>query len=138
VGFVCFTEDIGKLYTKIFRKKFFFFVRVLLPRLFSFTVIKKIIQTLFYPQRGKKINLPDAELLSIAVAPEGQGKGIARRLIETGLEECRKRGIDKVKVLVADFNEPANKLYQRCGFVRVCQVDSHGVLSNIYVAALNP
>ncbi|MHC4635121.1 MAG: GNAT family N-acetyltransferase, partial [Planctomycetota bacterium] len=72
-------------------------------------------------------------LLSIAVAPEARGRGIARQLVEAGLKECSEQGIDKVKVLVALQNEVANKLYLKCGFKLVGQIESHGVLSNIYV-----
>ena len=69
----------------------------------------------------------------VVVADEAQGKGIAKRLIDAGLEECRNRGIDKLKVLVAADNEPANNLYQKCGFELVTQINSHGINSIIYV-----
>ena len=96
--------------------------------------IKKVWANLLYPKKMKEMDLPDAELLSIAVAPEGRGKGIAKQLVDAGFEECRKRGIDKVKVLVAADNEAANKLYKKCGFDFKMQIDSHGVSSNIYIA----
>ena len=80
------------------------------------------------------MNLPSAELLSIVVAWQGQGKGVATQLMQAGLQECEKRGIDKVKVLVGDENERANKLYLKCGFELVDQIENHGILSNIYVA----
>jgi len=48
-----------------------------------------------------------------------------------------KRGIERVKVLVATDNRPANKLYLKCGFELAGQIDSHGVKSNIYVAQTN-
>jgi ribosomal protein S18 acetylase RimI-like enzyme len=136
VGFVAFTTNLSTLYEQVIFHKGFKFAFVIVPKLVSLRAMKKVWQNLFYPSKMKKMELPDAELLSIAVSPEGRGKGFARQLIEAGLEECRNRGMDRVKVLVAEFNEPANTLYQKCGFVRVCQVDSHGVLSNIYVIAL--
>lgn len=79
------------------------------------------------------MNLPSAELLSIVIAEEGRGKGLAKQLIEKGLKECTNRGIDKIKVLVGADNKPANELYQKCGFELVGQIENHGVLSNIYV-----
>jgi len=36
--------------------------------------------------------------------------------------------------MVAAENEPANKLYIKCGFIFAGQIDSHGVISNIYIA----
>jgi len=79
------------------------------------------------------MNLPSAELLSIVVADESQGKGLGGQLLQKGLAECAKRGIEKVKVLVGADNKPANKLYLKCGFELVGQIDSHGVVGDIYV-----
>ena len=136
LGFVAFTTDINQLYRSIIFQKGIKFTFLLAGKMFSIARIKKIFQTLFYPSRVKSSALPKAELLSIAISPDMRGKGIGRELIAKGFEECRKRGIDKVKVLVAAENEAANKLYQKCGFERVTQMDSHGVLSNIYVKDL--
>ena len=79
------------------------------------------------------MRLPSAELLSIVVANESQGKGLGLQLLQKGLAECAKRGIDKVKVLVGVDNKPANELYQKCGFELVAQIENHGILSNVYV-----
>ncbi len=136
VGFVAFSVNLSGLYKRVVLKKGFKFAFVLARRIFSMSVIKKVWANVFYPSRMKRMDLPDAELLSIAVSPEGRSKGVARQLIEAGFQECRRRGIDRIKVLVAAANEPANRLYQKCGFQKVFHIDSHGVLSNIYVAKL--
>jgi len=136
LGFVAFSVNLSGLYKRVALTKGFKFAFVLARRMFSVRVIKKVWANIFYPSKMKKMELPDAELLSISVSPAGRGKGIAHQLIEAGFQECRKRGIDKVKVLVAADNEPANRLYQKCGFQMTCQINSHGVLSNIYVIAL--
>ena len=73
------------------------------------------------------MDLPDAELLSIVVAEAGRGKGLASQLTQAGFEECKSRGITKVKVLVAADNAAANKLYQKCGFMLAHQIQSHEV-----------
>ncbi|HDS84318.1 MAG TPA: GNAT family N-acetyltransferase [Phycisphaerales bacterium] len=137
VGFAAFSTSLSKLYKQVVRRKGITFGFILARKMFSLEAIKKVWENIFYPSKMKKMDLPDAELLSIVVAPQGRGRGVARQLIEAGLEECRKRHIDKVKVLVAESNKPANALYQNTGFERICQVDSHGVLSNIYVVKLN-
>lgn len=136
LGFVAFSTNLSKLYKYVILKKGFRFIFILAGKLMSVQTIKKIWTNLFYPKKMKQMDLPDAELLSIAVAPEGRGKGIAGQLTEAGFEECRKRGIDKVKVLVAADNEPANKLYQKCSFEFKMQIESHGIKSNIYVAQI--
>jgi ribosomal protein S18 acetylase RimI-like enzyme len=45
------------------------------------------------------------------------------QLMKTGFEECRRRRIEKVKVLVASENQAANKLYEKCGFELITQMN---------------
>lgn len=135
VGFVAFTTNLKGLYKTICRRSGLRFFFLLSSRLISLRTLKKIFETLFYPNKVKTPDLPQAELLSIAVSQTERGKGIAGKLILHGLAESHNAGIDRVKVLVADFNQPANRLYRKTGFEFCCQVDSHGVASNIYVAA---
>jgi len=134
LGFAVFTTNINKLYKSVILKKGFRFAFLLAGKVFSLQRIRKVFETLFYPGRVKKMDLPSAELLSIVVAPESQGKGLGPQLLRKGLAECAKRGIEKVKVLVSSDNKPANKLYLKFGFELVGQINSHGVVSNIYVA----
>ncbi len=134
LGFVTFSCDLGKLYKYVLRKKVFRFGLILAWRMLSWRTFKKVVQNLLYPGKMKKMDLPDAELLSIVVAPDGRGKGVAASLVKAGLDECHKRKIDRVKVLVAACNEPANKLYKKSGFEFHSQLDSHGIKSNVYVA----
>jgi ribosomal protein S18 acetylase RimI-like enzyme len=136
VGFVAFTTDLSKLYKSICLKKGFFFLILVFKKLFSWNTIKRLFQTLFYPKKSNTLKLPNAELLSIAVDESQRGKGIAPMLIQKGFEMCAERGISEIKVLVADFNQTANRLYQKTGFTFVTQIDSHGVKSNIYIIKL--
>lgn len=133
LGFVAFTENLRQLYCSVCKKAGFRFFLILLFEIFSWKKIKRILETLFYPKRIEKQNLPDAELLSIVVSDSARGKGIGRNLMQRGLEECAKRKINQVKVLVADFNKPANELYKKAGFQLITRIDSHGIMSNIYV-----
>jgi ribosomal protein S18 acetylase RimI-like enzyme len=134
LGFVAFSNSLSRLYKYVALRKGFKFALILVRKMFSLKVFKKVWDNIFYPSKMAKMDLPDAELLSIVVAPQGRGKGIAKQLVGAGFQECRKRGIDKVKVLVAVQNEMANKLYLKCGFELVAQIENHGILSNIYVA----
>lgn len=134
-GFVSFCTNLKKLYKQIYRKKGLKFLLVLAPKLFSIQTVRKIIQTMFYPQKTKKLNLPDAELLSIVVSSGYQGKALARQLIELGFQECQRRNISSVKVLVAQSNQLANHLYQKTGFRLTTEINSHGIISNVYVAS---
>ena len=134
VGFVAFTTNLKGLYKTICLKKGIRFFFLLASKMFSFRTVKKIFETIFYPQKTEQAELPAAELLSIAVSETQRGKGVAKQLIRYGLHQCKDNNIDKVKVLVADFNKPANALYQSTGFQFVTTIESHGIVSNIYVA----
>lgn len=137
VGFIVFTKNLNKLYKSIIFKNGLRFALLIAGKMFSFNRIKKIFETLLYPNRIKSSNLPSAELLSIVVAKDQQGRGLGTKLAQRGLSECASRGIDAVKVLVGAENQPANQLYLKCGFKLVGQIFNHGVLSNIYVAKTN-
>ena len=137
LAFIAFSTNLSKLYKHVALKKGFRFAIILVRRMLSFRVFKKVIDNILYPSRMKKVGLPSAELLSIVVSPQSQGKGIAGQLVEKGLQECKARSINKVKVLVSADNELANNLYENSGFEFHSRLDSHGVKSNIYVATLS-
>jgi len=134
LGFIAFTTNLNKLYKSGITKSGLKFAFLLAGKIFSLKTIKKVFETLFYPNRIKKLDLPSAELLSVVVAKDAQGKGLGAKLVQKGLAECAKRKLDKVKVLVGADNKPANELYQKCGFELVGQIENHGVLSDVYVA----
>jgi len=50
------------------------------------------------------------------------------------IEEFRKRGVEKIKVVVGAGNERANKLYRKIGFEFYSITQIHkGELSNVYI-----
>ncbi len=134
LGFVAFTPNLNKLYKSIVARRGWRFAVLLAGRMFSLQRIKRVFETLLYPAKVNKPDLPDAELLSIVVHPESGHRGLGTELVRKSFERCRELHLDRVKVLVAAENEPANNLYLKCGFKFVEQIDSHGVPSNIYEA----
>lgn len=60
----------------------------------------------------------EAELLLLAVAPERQGHGIGRLLLEQFVERARDSGAGRVHLEVRDGNS-AIAMYHRAGFVAV-------------------
>ncbi len=137
LGFAAFSTNINTLYKSIVWKKGLKFALLLAGHMCSPKRVKRMLETLFYPARIKRMNLPSAELLSIAVAPEEQRKGLAGQLIEKGFRHCRKTGVDKVKVLIGADNKAGNKLYLKSGFEPAGQIINHGLPSNVYVAQIN-
>lgn len=62
---------------------------------------------------------PGGELSRLAVSPECQGKGIAKKMINAGLEELRKRGFKSLHFLVNRNNLKACKCYAAYPFNKV-------------------
>jgi len=137
LGFATFTTNINTLYKSIIWRKGLRFALILAGQICSLKRVKRMFETLFYPARINNKDLPSAELLSIAVAPEEQRKGLAGELIEKGFRHYRETGVDKVKVLIGADNKAGNELYLKCGFEPAGQIINHGLPSNVYVAQIN-
>jgi mycothiol synthase len=60
-----------------------------------------------------------AELWSIGVRPDRQGRGLGRQLVRAGVQLVRSLGIENVSLSVNGRNEGAFGLYESEGFVRV-------------------
>lgn len=69
----------------------------------------------------------EAEILSVAVAPEARGRGHARALLAAHLQRLAHAGIRTVHLEVENGNEPALALYRRLGFARVGQREGYYV-----------
>jgi [ribosomal protein S18]-alanine N-acetyltransferase len=57
-----------------------------------------------------------ADVMTLAVAPAHQGKGLGRVLLKWLVEEARASGADYLMLEVRADNEPAHKLYAAAGF----------------------
>jgi GNAT superfamily N-acetyltransferase len=133
VGFASFTMDLDRLYKSVVSKSGFKFFVLLFRKMFSIAMLRKVFETLFYPSRIKKLNLPKAEFLSMAISPDARGHGLATRFVKTGFEESRRRGIKELKILAAEKIGPINKMYEKFGFQITTKIENHGVVSNVYV-----
>jgi len=61
----------------------------------------------------------EAEILSVAVARNSQGRGLARQLLTLHLRRLAGLGVRTVFLEVDEHNTPAIKLYNRAGFREV-------------------
>src|SRR5699024_6485813 len=61
----------------------------------------------------------DAQVMTIAVAPDRQGRGTGRLLLGALLAEARMLGARSVLLEVRVDNEPALRLYEAAGFLRL-------------------
>jgi len=65
---------------------------------------------------------------SVYIAPEMQGRGIGRALMQTLIEECTKRGFRQMLAVIGDSpNQPGSvRLHEACGFRVVGQLPGIG------------
>lgn len=61
----------------------------------------------------------EAEILSVAIAPEWRGRGFARPLLDLHLRRLAGMGVRAVFLEVGEHNTPAVRLYRRAGFHEV-------------------
>jgi ribosomal-protein-alanine N-acetyltransferase len=70
---------------------------------------------------ASRLAADEAEILSIAVAPQQRGRGLSRELFLTHLGHLAGRGVRTVFLEVEENNMPARRLYDRTGFAVVGQ-----------------
>lgn len=121
VGFISGTTNLKVFYKHFITHSFLPAVFLLLPK---FLNIKKILETLLYPVKEK--DLPQAELLAMAVKKDFQNQGIAKQLLEGFVEEMKKREVNEFKVLVGKELESANRFYRKNGFRYLSNIKIHG------------
>jgi ribosomal protein S18 acetylase RimI-like enzyme len=79
-------------------------------------------------------NLPAAEILSIAVSPDAEGRGIGGALLSAAQKELAHLGAPQARVVTAVGNEAALTMYERAGFQRRNRTEVHaGVPQEVLV-----
>ena len=71
-------------------------------------------------------SLLEDEIELIAVTSFYQGQGVGRRLVESCVDECRRRGFQQLKIKTQGSNRRARNFYEKLGFSRThIQKDFH-------------
>ncbi len=103
-------------------------------------LLKPLLETMHAPSLSgsmKEMEIPETELLSVAVSDQVQNGGIGTALLLALEEELIKRDIKIYKVVAGDKLEGANKFYKKNGFVLVKRIRIHNnEISNVYVKFL--
>jgi len=132
-GFVSGTKHVAGFYKEFISRNFIGVGLILLPKIFSLTTIKKILETLLYPSK-KEGDLPDAELLSIIVDEPYRGRGVSRDLFNALVDEFACQSIHRFKIVVGDDLKSACRFYEHAGCVLHSELEVHaGEKSRIYV-----
>jgi glycosyltransferase involved in cell wall biosynthesis/ribosomal protein S18 acetylase RimI-like enzyme len=104
------------------------------PHLVRRDVLRRLRETSAYPRRSG--DLPQAELLSIAVGRGWRRSGLGTDLARGIVREMGRRRATRLKVVVAAANEAGNRLYESLGFRKADTIDVHsGTPSNVWVAS---
>jgi ribosomal protein S18 acetylase RimI-like enzyme len=137
LGFVSGAWGMGPIYRRMLRRPFALGL-VLLPSLMHPVRLWRILEVLRYGRGGHGLSsLPQAELLSIAVAADARGYGIADRLYSALAAHFRATGIDAFCITVGGALEPAHRFYRRMGAQPVGELEVHrGRVSTVYVHKL--
>jgi glycosyltransferase involved in cell wall biosynthesis/ribosomal protein S18 acetylase RimI-like enzyme len=102
------------------------------PHLLRRGTVHRLRETRRYPDTSK--DLPDSELLSIAVDGRFRSQGVGRQLAARIIEGLAERGAGEIKVVVGAENEGANRFYVRMGFEHRANIFVHdGTASNVLV-----
>jgi glycosyltransferase involved in cell wall biosynthesis/ribosomal protein S18 acetylase RimI-like enzyme len=132
VGFATGTTSVRRSYRRFLIRHGIPAAVAAAPRLVRPAVLHRLRETASYPDGNGQ--LPEAELLSIAVAPEGRNRGLGRSLAREVIDALGASGAREVKVVVGATNEPANRLYERAGFRLEARLEVHaGNPSNVWV-----
>lgn len=137
-GFVSGGCGMGAIYKRMLHFPF----RVgctLLPSLLRPRRLLRILEILRY-SRGHILpaDLPDAELLSIAVDPACRGQQVAEQLYRRLEDHFRGAGIASFRIIVGEPLAPAHRFYQRMGAIALGTVEVHeGERSIVYLQRLS-
>ncbi len=132
IGFIAGSKNLKEFYRYFLKRYFIQAIFILLPQVFNLQKLRKIFEALFYPQKEK--DLPEAELLTIAVKKDYQGQGIAGQMLFKFIVEMKNRKVKIFKVLVGSELEPAVKFYKKNGFEFVKDINVHkNQVSHVYI-----
>ena len=135
VGFIAGVADM-RAFSRFFLRHFFFVAVFLLSRMVGMSTVQKLFESLRYSQR--KDDLPKAELLTMAVAKDFQGRGVAREMFTLFLGEMKAKGVKTFRVLVGEKLQGAIAWYEKQGFRLVESTSVHGKeLSRIYLYTIS-
>lgn len=125
VGFLLGTLNLSSFYKDFFRKKALKAAWVLLPKLFSFSTVRKLIEVIFYPVRKEVHNFPETELLDIAISRPYQGNGLAKKLFYTFSGRLKNTGIKELKITTGKELKTAQRFYEGLGAVKTATIVVH-------------
>jgi ribosomal protein S18 acetylase RimI-like enzyme len=128
IGFVAGAISVGGIYQEMFRYKRQLLAS-LLPAMFSLKKLIRIGENFLYARREDDVgsmNLPNAELLTIAVKSGFRGRRIADQLFSDLSRAFSDKGVTQFRIVVGESLAPAHCFYRRMGARALGEVFLHG------------
>ncbi len=121
LGFICCACNTTKMYRHVLRHRFFALLMSAIGKLLRPSVLRCVWLAIRRPQAFTSgelavFDLPEAELVSIGVSPESQGRKIGTQLVETAFARFREMGCNRVRVWTSEDNDQATAFYRKRGF----------------------
>lgn len=137
LGYITGASRLSKFSREFLMRNFLTVPFLILPKLLSWKIIKSVFQSMFMSKQDRKKDLPEAEIVSVAVTTEARGMGIGKCLMNAALAEFVRQSVQQVKVMVGD-KLPANEYYLKSGFkwVEHLEFGSKKGNANVYVKQL--
>jgi ribosomal protein S18 acetylase RimI-like enzyme len=130
-GFVAVAEHTGALYREFLLRDGLVAGLGALPAVLRHP--RKVSETLLHGAGGSE-HRPGAEILAVAVAATARGHGRGVALVSAAMDELTRRGVTQAHVVTAADNEPAKRMYARCGFQAGPSIELHrGVTQEVMV-----
>lgn len=137
-GFIAGSLATGQVYKDFARRAGPKAFLALAPKILSPARIKRIVETLLYPNKQKQTDLPDPEILNFCVRSTLQGKGVGGKLFTAFIQEMKERGINKVRIVTGESQVSAQQFYEAKGAVLAQSIEVHkGTASRVYVYTIH-
>jgi ribosomal protein S18 acetylase RimI-like enzyme len=135
VGFVSgLAAPMSVVYRRLMRR-FLIWSMPLFPVLGSPARMSRVVEILRYAKsESPHLDLPTPELLSIVVASDCRGKGVAESMYADLIDYFRQVQVAKFKIVVGEKLLPAQRFYDRMGALPLAEMELHqGAKSVVYV-----
>ena len=87
---------------------------------------------------GAAVAGPDADVMTVAVAPWAQGRGVGAQLLQAMVDAVAQRGAAQLVLEVRADNAPAQRLYARHGFERIAVRRGYYQGTDAWIMRLRP
>ncbi len=87
---------------------------------------------------GIAVGGAEAEVMTVAVAPDEQGRGLGRRLVQAMVDAAASRGATRLVLEVRSDNVAAQRLYSAMGFERIAVRRGYYVGADAWVMRRRP